>query len=115
MNTDLYFTLINKEDWKKYSSSGRFNPPALEELGYIPCYHGDQIQEVANKKYGDNNELFLLVIDPLRIQVPVKFEKSEEFTSPNIYGEISIDTIIDRIHIKRGKDGQFFIKVKHFD
>lgn len=115
MEIDLLFTLIKKEDWKAYSASGIFEPDSLEEKGFIHCFTGDQVQDSANNLYPDEDELLLVVIDPLRLQVPIKHEKEGEQTYPNVYGSFSIDAVIDRIIIRKGKKGGFSVKVKHFD
>ena len=115
MEYDLLFTLITKPEWKTYSSSGSFEPASLKENGFIQCYSGSQVEFAANNFFNEDDELFLIVIDPLRIQVPVKNEKTGDEIYPNLYGAFSIDAIIDRILIKRGKKGSFSIRVKHFD
>lgn len=115
MEIDLLFTLIRKEDWKAFSESGIFEPDSLEEQGYIQCFLGSQIQEAANSFFSKENDLLLIVIDPLRLQVPIKHEKEGDQTYPNVYGSFSIDAIIDRIVLRKGKKGDFSVKVKHFD
>ncbi len=115
MDYDLLFTLIKKPEWKTYSSSGSFEPSSLIEKGFIQCYTGAQVEQAANSFYENENELFLIVIDPLRIQVPIKNEHSGDEVYPNLYGAFSIDAVIDRILIKRGTKGDFSIRVKHFD
>ncbi|MBO6524363.1 MAG: DUF952 domain-containing protein [Balneolaceae bacterium] len=115
MEYDLLFTLITKPEWKIYSSSGSFEPNSLAEKGYIQCYSGSQVEYAANNFFSEDDELFLIVIDPLRVQVPIKNEKTDDEIYPNLYGAFSIDAIIDRILVKRGKKGSFSIRVKHFD
>lgn len=115
MENDLLFTIIPVSDWKKYSGSGRFNPEPLETKGFIRCYQGKQVEEAANELYPDENELYLIVIDPLRIQVPMKSEKEGKQTFLNIYGSFSIDAIIDRILLKKESDKGFAVRIKHFD
>ncbi len=57
----------------------------------------------------------LLVLDPLRIQEPIKHVKEEDLPLVAIKGSISIDTIIDRISLKKDKEGRFLVQVNHFD
>lgn len=115
MENDLLFTLITKPEWKVYSSSGIFEPESLAEIGFIKCYHGNQVEAAANEFFTEHNEIFLIVIDPLRIQVPLKNEKSGTETYPNLYGSFSIDAVIDRIGLKKGKAGKYSVHIKHFD
>lgn len=115
MENDLLFTLITKPEWKQISSNGKFESETFKEDGFIRCYHGSQIEKAANESFKNENELLLIVIDPLRIQVPLKNERIGSETFPNLYGVFSIDAIIDRINLKRSKKGIFSVLVKHFD
>ena len=115
MENDLLFALIPKQDWKNYSSSGKFEPLELEESGYIRCYTGKQVEDAANANFEGLDDLFLIVIDPLRIHVPIKHEKDGDSKYPHLYGSFSIDAVIDRINLKRGKNGKYSVLVKHFD
>lgn len=115
MEYDLLFTLITKPEWKIYSSSGSFEPLTIQEKGFVQCYDGSQVEYAANTFFKDYDELFLIVIDPLRVQVPIKNEKNGDQIYHNLHGAFSIDAIIDRILVKRGENGSFSIRVKHFD
>lgn len=115
MENDLLFTLITKPDWKHYSQSGVFEPETLEETGFIRCYQGIQVEKAANDSFEGLDELLLIVIDPLRVQVPIKREKEDGEIYPNLYGAFSIDAVIDRIPLKRSKKGKFSVQIKHFD
>ena len=115
MENDLLFTLIKKEDWKIYSSSGSFEPEELSEKGFTRCYTGKQVEGAANAHFEGVDDLFLIVIDPLRIHVPIKHEQEGPEKYPNLYGAFSIDAVIDRIHLMRGKNGKYSVSIKHFD
>ncbi len=115
MENDLLFTLISKTDWKLYSQSGSFEPESLVEHGFIRCYQGNQVEKAANENFEGIDDLLLIVIDPLRIQVPIKRESVDGIIYPNLYGAFSIDAVIDRIPIKRSKKGKFAVQIKHFD
>lgn len=115
MESDLLFTLIDKSQWKTYSASGEFSPPEYEEAGYIRCYDSKEIEEAANLIFPQSDELFLIVIDPLRIHHPIKRTKTAQGEYLDIFGSFSIDAIIDKIPLKRSKNGRFFVHIKHFD
>ncbi len=115
LENDLLFTLTTKSEWKTFSASGTVQPESLKERGYIRCFHGSQIEKAANDLVDSEEEILLIVIDPLRIQVPLKNEKIEGEIYPNLYGAFSIDAVIDRIVLKKSKKGIFSVKVKHFD
>lgn len=115
MESDLLFSLVTKQDWKKYSGAGQLNTPDVIEKGYLISYEGNSIAQAANAGFEDETDLFLLVIDPLRLQHPVKRKKTDLGEEVRIYGAISIDAVIDRVQIRRNKKGTFDISIKHFD
>ncbi len=115
MEYDLLFTFILKSDWKPSIESGMFSPPALKEEGAIRCVTDGMLETYANEQYIGDEEILLIVIDPLRVQAPLKEEKADGGKYPLICGSISIDSVIDKIPLSKGKDGRYSISVKHFD
>ena len=115
MDNDLLFTLITKEEWKIYSAMGFFETESLKSEGMIHCYYGNQVEEAANRLFPALESIILIVIDPLRIQEPIKYEKNEKEIFPKICGAFSIDAVIDKIELKKEGRSRFSVKVKHFD
>lgn len=115
MEYDLLFTYIEKENWKLFTNSGFFTPDDLTEHGVIHCFEGKFAEQIANKNHQSSSQLLLLVIDPLRINVPIKKDIIEDIEFYKIQGKFSIDAIIDRIVMKKSKNGHFNVRVKHFD
>lgn len=112
---DLLFTVINNTDWKVYTESGLYTPKELKEHGFFKCFEGKFVEPYANLNYKHQNQLLLLVIDPLRINEPIKKFIDVEVEYYSIHGKISTDAIIDRIKLKKSKNGTFNIRIKHFD
>ncbi|WP_046731171.1 DUF952 domain-containing protein [Streptomyces humi] len=72
----------------------------LQEEGFIHCSTEDQLPQVAAFLYGSYDgpdELVVLVVDPARVGVPVKWEAvkpgGEEF--PHVYGPIPVTAVVD--------------------
>ncbi|MET9385764.1 DUF952 domain-containing protein [Streptomyces sp. NPDC002928] len=72
----------------------------LAEEGFIHCSTRAQLPPVANFLYGSPDapdDLVVLVVDPARLGVPVKYEApepgGEEF--PHVYGPIPVDAVVD--------------------
>ncbi len=115
MDYDLLFTIITKRSWKTFTSTGEYSPETLTTEGFIRCIPDKVLEEYANKQFESTDELLLIVIDPLRIQVPIKHEKVASVSYPLIYGSLSLDAIIEKIQLPRDKKGEFMISIKHFD
>ncbi|WP_405388682.1 DUF952 domain-containing protein [Streptomyces sp. NBC_01102] len=70
----------------------------VHEEGFIHCSLPHQLPGVARALYGDDGGgLVVLVIDPGRLRVPVRYEAltpgGEEF--PHIYGPLPVDAVVE--------------------
>ena len=67
--------------------------------------------QVANTFYRQSSgDFVLLVIDPSRVTVPVKWEQSDDQLAtvfPHIYGSTNRDAIVDVRQVLRSADGTF--------
>lgn len=111
MRDDILFHVTTQEDWKQNQKGGLYRPESLEEEGFIHCSSGSQLEETANRIYGDKDQILLLVIDASRIREDVKYEKDVETGQkfPHIYAPLNVNAVIDKIEIHAEKDGTFKI------
>ncbi|WP_328357139.1 DUF952 domain-containing protein [Streptomyces sp. NBC_00445] len=72
----------------------------LQDEGFIHCSTRAQLPRVAEFLYGSYDgadELVVLVIDPERLDVPLKYEApeagAEEF--PHVYGPVPVGAVVD--------------------
>lgn len=115
MDIDLLFVAIKTPDWSGISKEGRLTPAYFDNDKYVHTFEGKQAQEILNHKYKGEKELLLMVLDPLKIQSPIKHTKESDFSFVSVQGSISIDAIIDKIRLKSDNEGRFQINIKHFD
>lgn len=115
MDYDLLFTIIPKTSWRTASSEGEFAPDTLASQGYIRCIPDNKLENYANTQFNGVDELLLIVIDPLRIQVPIKRETIKDVQYALIYGSLKLDAIIEKIDLTRDNKNKFRISIKHFD
>ena len=132
MDLDLLFIPLNSVQWKECSSRGFIEPYQKEgskSIHSIEAYTPSVVEEILNFKFIDQNELLLILIDPIRIQVPIKselnnikpnneedsFGNSKRYPVIHLQGKISIDAVIDRIPIQKNKDGLFHVHVETID
>ncbi|MFF0185259.1 DUF952 domain-containing protein [Streptomyces sp. NPDC005244] len=96
--------LTERSLWDAARASGAFEMSTrgrtLQEEGFIHCSLRHQLPPVATMLYGSYTgpaELVVLVVDPERLTVPVRFEAmepgGEEF--PHVYGPIPVDAVVD--------------------
>lgn len=112
MVDDLLFHIVTKEDWEKHKEYGNYIPQSLEAEGFIHCSKGKQVAKVANRKFGGETGLLLLVVDRASVKSSVKYEKDEESGEefPHIYGPLNIDAVIDKIKLQPNDEGLFEIE-----
>ncbi|MFE9681996.1 DUF952 domain-containing protein [Streptomyces sp. NPDC006285] len=80
----------------RMSTRGR----TLEQEGFIHCSTRAQLPSVAAFLYGSYegpDELVVLVVDPVRLDVPVKYEAPEPGAEkfPHVYGPIPVDSVVE--------------------
>lgn len=115
MNIDLLFTAVKQSDWRAYTETGRFEPPSLASEQIVWCFTGDVAEVCVNKEFGDADKIILIVIDPLRIEVPYKRTTRNGIEMIALQGTFPLDAIIDKIKLEKEQGGAFSIRVKHFD
>lgn len=115
MDNDLLFTIIEKQQWKSLTETGKFRPHTLEDSGYIECIAENDIEEYVNRQEGEHTEYMLILIDRLRVKDSIKTIKDNGFTKIRVYGELDLDAIIDKITLHRDNKKRFSFSIKHFD
>jgi uncharacterized protein (DUF952 family) len=115
LDIDLLFTAFKESDWRNISGNGKIEPDPDSKLNSVLTYTGEQAEAIINKSFEEEKQVLLIVFDPLRIQSPIKKTIIDGHTFIAIQGEVSLDAVIDKIMLKKGKNGQFSLKVKHFD
>ncbi|MEU8714597.1 DUF952 domain-containing protein [Streptomyces sp. NPDC093272] len=89
--------------WEDARARGRYELSTrgrtLQEEGFIHCSTRDQLPRIAAFLYGSYDgpdDLVVLVVDPARVGVPVKWEAvdpdGEEF--PHVYGPIPVPAVV---------------------
>jgi uncharacterized protein (DUF952 family) len=72
----------------------------LQDEGFIHCSTRAQLPAVAAFLYGSYDgadELVVLVVDPARLDVPLRYEAPEPGGEelPHVYGPIPVDAVVD--------------------
>ncbi len=116
MDKDLFFTVIEQQNWKEFTTTGKFKPTSVQEHGYIECIDEDDLEKYLNEISSEQDQkLLLIVIDPLRIKSTIKNITEEGVKKIRISGSLDLDSIIDKIKIGPDKKGKFRFSVKHYD
>jgi uncharacterized protein (DUF952 family) len=101
--------ITTRDAWLAAQDAGLYRANSLETEGFIHCSLPQQVVAVADGYYPGREGLVLLVIDPERLDAPVRFEDCYETGQdfPHIYGPLNLDAVIDVLPFPPGPDGTF--------
>ncbi|TQL18240.1 DUF952 domain-containing protein [Streptomyces sp. SLBN-134] len=104
MSERMYILHITeRSSWEAAREHGEYRMSTrgrtLAQEGFIHCSTRAQLPSVAAFLYGSYegpDELVVLVIDPGRLDVPVKYEAPEPGAEkfPHVYGPIPVDAVV---------------------
>jgi glutathione S-transferase len=98
---DPIFHLALPEDWAAAFDDGEYRMSTrgvtLEQEGFIHCSTRAQMQDTANRFYGDLDQLVVLTISPGLVPARIVFEPPAagiDTLFPHIYGPIPIAAVV---------------------
>ncbi len=105
--TPYILHLCASTDWIAASTKGEYKPASFDEIGFIHCSTPQQLLKVANSYYRSTPDLLLLWIDPIKLDVPVKWESPEGDLFPHIYGALNLPAVIGVYNFNPDNDQVF--------
>lgn len=115
MDIDLLFTAVKQSEWRQISNEGKLEETLGKADEGIYSFEGKHSEDIINHYFEGDEDVLLIVFDPLRIQVPIKRIMEDGFEMIWIKGSVSVDAIIDKILLKPDKKERYSVNVKHFD
>lgn len=108
-----------QELWEKAQKEGKYVYSTIDmtlgEVGFIHATSPDQTTALLNRRFGDRNDILLLLIDLDKVQSEVKFEPTLSGTPglfPHIYGLLNLDAIYDSVSPHKDSSGNFIAPEK---
>ena len=105
---DPIFHLAVPDDWATAFTTGEYRMSTrgvtLEQEGFIHCSTRAQMQDTANRFYGDLDQLVVLTVDPQLVPSPVRWEPPApgvDTLFPHIYGPLPIAAVTLATHWHR--------------
>ena len=95
------FHIALVEDWIDAFANGEYRMStrsmSLDDVGVIHMSTRAQLIGTANRFYGDLDELTVLMIDPARLEDPVRFEAApgSDELFPHLYGALPLAAVLD--------------------
>lgn len=94
------YHLALPDEWADAFATGEYRRSTrgmtLDDVGFIHCSTREQIEDTANRFYGDLDQLVVLTIDPALVPSPIVHERPEaglDVLFPHIYGPLPVSAV----------------------
>jgi uncharacterized protein (DUF952 family) len=104
--TEPIYHVVERQRWAEAETAGRYRwssrDRTYQEQGFVSCSFAHQLPAVL-ERYSDLawSDLVILELDPQAL--PVVIEDVGDGPSPHVYGELTLDAVVQ---VHRGRDGQ---------
>ena len=103
--------IVPEREWQTAVTGGVYHADSLASEGFIHCSTREQLLGTANNKFGGQQGLVVVCIDPNRVSAPIVYEDSynsgQDF--PHIYGPLDIEAVRAVFAFPPQEDGSFKI------
>ena len=115
----MIFHITSHIAWDEAQQRGDYRAESLTTEGFIHCSTISQVLPVAENFYKSQRRLVLLVIEPVLLSSPLKWEapsggspppgvpKGDPF--PHIYGPINLDAVMKIVDLEKNEADEFIL------
>ena len=112
--TEPLLHLIDPAGWQAAQAAGVIAPPSLAEVGFVHLSTPEQVALPANQLFPGRTDILLLVLDPERIGLDVRWEPGQHgdpelMRFPHAYGPVPVDAVRAVTSYQPGPDGRFTV------
>ena len=99
MPADVLLHLIEPAQWRAALADGTVRPESLTSAGFVHLSTPEQVHVPAQALYPGRRDLVLLVVDPVRLSDPVRFEPGvpahpDGLLFPHLYGPLPTAAVV---------------------
>jgi uncharacterized protein (DUF952 family)/ribosomal protein S18 acetylase RimI-like enzyme len=104
--------LATPAGWRAALALGAIAPPSLAEVGFVHLSTPEQVALPADRHFPGRSDLVLLVLDPDRVAVPIRFEPGlptdpASMRFPHAYGPVPAAAVLAVLPYRPRVDGGF--------
>ncbi len=105
----MIYHITSSNAWDKALLEGKYLPDQFAQEGFIHCSKKDQVIGVTLRYYANASELFLLEIDPDKLESRIVFENltGGEELFPHIYGPLNVGAVRATAMMTTDAEGAF--------
>lgn len=100
----MIYHVTTAAHYHTFAGKDYYESPTLHEEGFIHCSTEEQVAGVLQRYFAGQDNLFLLVIDPVKLKPRLKIEAaSSGELFPHVYGAINKSAIVSVDTIENGQ------------
>ncbi|MCA1552997.1 MAG: DUF952 domain-containing protein [Chloroflexi bacterium] len=103
------FHITTRAEWQRAQRVGAYRAASLRREGFIHCSGQTQVVRVANAFYRGKRNLVLLLIEPAKVNAPIRHERVDGRRFPHIYGALNLDAVVQVVDFPPRADGTFVL------
>jgi uncharacterized protein (DUF952 family) len=112
VESEVLLHICTVAEWDAARTAGAVAPPSLADVGFVHLSTPEQVALPANRLFRGRSDLLLLVLDPARIGVEVRWEPGvpgdpESMRFPHAYGPVPTAAVLEALPYRPGPDGSF--------
>ena len=112
VESEVLLHMCTAEEWETARASGALEPPSLAESGFVHLSTPEQVALPANRLFRGRSDILLLVIDPARVGVEIRWEPGvsgdpASMRFPHAYGPVPTSAVTATLPYRPGEDGTF--------
>lgn len=108
----LFHIIKHIETWKNFLKRGRYVPQSYHEQGYVHLCRAEQILEVIENHFSEEEELILLMIPQKRVKWHIIWEDVGHGIFPHLYSPLSLDVIESTAYIHKVGEGEYSVMME---
>jgi uncharacterized protein (DUF952 family)/GNAT superfamily N-acetyltransferase len=112
VSPEVLLHLTTPATWRVALAAGSLATPSLLADGFIHLSSSEQVHLPADRLFAGRDDVLLLVIDPRRLDAPVRWEPGvpsdpASMTFPHLYGLLPVSVVTSVVPYRPGPDGGF--------
>jgi uncharacterized protein (DUF952 family) len=109
---NVILKILGGDEWAQAKRGGEIRSASLAEVGFVHCADPGTVHIPANALFAGRKDLVLLVVDPGRLDVPVRWEAGVPphpagLWFPHVYGPIPLAAVVAAHEFPPGPNGRF--------
>ena len=100
------YHIINSEEWEQISEMNYYAPSSLVSEGFIHFSYKDQINDVLQRFYKQEDDLMVIKVDINKLESELKIEEVLDHGHfPHLYGQLNLNAVVETTNVFNDNQG----------